>query len=404
MKRAQTNPRTNRRRRPATRRPARPTARAFSLDGTLATSAALLVGLGIVMNYSTTAPLAIGEAVPPLALRHGVGVLLALFCVTVAARLPLAFWDRAALPLYFMGIALLVATPFIGVEANGAQRWLQLPGVPVSIQASEPARLASILALAAILARATERGRPRPGALRPALTLLLVPAALLLLQPDLGSAVVLLAVAAVVLFASGLPLHRLLLPGLAAGLAAGAYVAARPYALARLRGFLDPWQNANSEGFQLVQSFVAFGRGGAFGVGVGDGRQKLFYLPEAHTDFILSVIAEELGLVGVMVVLGSFTAIAIAGLRVAARARDPFALLVAVGMTALIVLPGAINAAVVMGLAPTTGLTLPFLSHGSNSLACSGIALGILLRVAAHEAPPPAVRVRSAPTRGWARA
>jgi len=388
------------RRAPAAAQSGRP----FSLDGTLATSAALLVGLGIVMNYSTTAALAIGEAVPPLALRHWAGVAVALLCAAGAARLPLRFWDRAAFPLYFAAIALLVATPFLGVSANGAQRWLAVPGLPIAIQPSEPARLATVLALAVLLARATHRDRPRPEALRPALTLLIAPAALLLLQPDLGSAIVLLAVAALVLFASGIPLGRLVLPGLGAAAAAAAYVAARPYALARLRGFLDPWQNAHSEGFQLVQSFVAFGRGGALGVGVGDGRQKLFYLPEAHTDFILSVIAEELGLLGVLAVLGSFAALAIAGLRVAARARDPFALLVATGMTALLVLPALINAAVVMGLAPTTGLTLPFISHGSNSLVCTGVALGVLLRVASHEAAPPTVRVRGASSRGFARA
>jgi cell division protein FtsW len=139
------------------------------------------------------------------------------------------------------------------------------------------------------------------------------------------------------------------------------------------------------------------------GVGLGDGRQKLFYLPEAHADFILSVIAEELGLLGVLVVIGSFAALAIAGLRVAARARDPHALLVATGLTGLIVVPAAINAAVVMGLAPTTGLTLPFLSHGSNSLVCSAAALGILLRLAAREATAPALRVRGASSRGLAR-
>ena len=155
------------------------------------------------------------------------------------------------------------------------------------------------------------------------------------------------------------------------------------------------------EGFQLVQSFVAFGRGGALGVGVGDGRQKLFYLPEAHTDFILSVVAEELDIFGVLVVVGSFAAITIAGLRIARRARDPFVLLVATGMTAIIVVPAAINAAVVMGVAPTTGLTLPFLSHGGNSLACTAVALGVLLRIAAREAPAQTARVRGAATRGF---
>jgi cell division protein FtsW len=376
----------------------------FAADGTLATSAALLTGLGIVMNYSTTAALAIGEALPPLALRHLAGVAIALACAAVAARLPLAFWERAALPMYGIAIALLAVTPILGIEANGARGWLAVPGLPIVVQPSEPARLATALALAVLLARASSRGQPRPEVLRAALPLLAAPAVLLLLQPDLGSAIVLLAVGGFALFVSGLPLRRLILPGLGAGAAAAAYVALRPYALARLRSVLDPWQNASDTGFQLVQSFVAFGRGGAIGVGLGDGRQKLFYLPEAHTDFILSVIAEELGLVGVLFVLGSFAAIAIAGLRVARRARDPLALLVASSMTALIVLPAAINAAVVMGMLPTTGLTLPFLSHGSNSLVCTAVALGVLLRLAAHEASAPAVRVRAASADAWARA
>jgi cell division protein FtsW len=185
-----------------------------------------------------------------------------------------------------------------------------------------------------------------------------------------------------VLFAAGLPLRTLALPAVTAVAGAVLYVAVRPYARARVRGFFDPWQNAHSEGFQLVQSFVAFGRGGSTGVGLGNGRQKLFYLPEAHTDFILSVVAEELGLLGVLFVIGAFAALCWAGLRVARNAREPFALLLATGMTALIVLPALCNAAVVMGLLPTTGLTLPFMSHGSNSLVCSAVAIGILLRVA----------------------
>jgi cell division protein FtsW len=397
----------NRRRRTARRpvpAPAVASGGRFALDGTLATSAALLAGLGLVMNYSTTAALSIGDALPPLAVRHWIGVAVALVCVAVVARLPLRFWDRVALPLYLVTLLALVATPFAGIDANGARRWLAVPGLPISIQPSEPARFATVLALALLLARATERGRPRPEVLGHALLLVGAPALLLLLQPDLGSAIVLLAVCGLVLFVSGLPLGRLLLPGAVAALLAGIYVALRPYALARLRGFLDPWQHARDEGFQLVQSFVAFGRGGAMGIGLGDGRQKLFYLPEAHTDFILSVIAEELGLVGVLFVLGCFAALAIAGLRIAARARDPHALLVASAMTALIVVPAAINAAVVMGMAPTTGLTLPFLSQGSNSLVCSAIALGILLRVAAREAPASELRVRGASSRGLARA
>jgi len=376
----------------------------FALDGALVTSATLLASLGIVMNYSTTAAQAIGEPIPPLALRHGLGILFAGVCAAIAARLPLVFWARISLPAYIVSLGLLAVTPLLGVAANGAQRWLAVPGLPISLQPSEPVRLFTMLALAALLAASSERGRPRPGVLKLALPLIALPALLLLLQPDFGSAVVLVAMAGLLLFTSGLPLRLLALPGVAALLAAAVYVFARPYAFARLRGFLDPWRHARDEGFQLVQSFVAFGRGGAFGVGIGDGRQKLSYLPEAHTDFILSVVAEELGLVGVLVVLGAFATLALAGLRIARRAKSPLSLLVATGMTATIVLPGAINAAVVMGLLPTTGLTLPFLSHGSNSLVCTAVALGILLRIGAHEAPPQTTRVRGASLGRWLRA
>jgi len=148
-----------------------------------------------------------------------------------------------------------------------------------------------------------------------------------------------------------------------------------------------------------VQSFVAFGRGGIFGVGLGDGRQKLSYLPEAHTDFILSVIAEEVGLVGVLLVLGAFAALVVAGLRIARRGREPFVVLVAFAMTALVAVPAAVNAAVVMGALPTTGFALPFLSFGSNSLVMCALAIGILLRIASHEAPPARPRVATLATR-----
>jgi cell division protein FtsW len=384
------------------RKPGR-TSRAAPLDGAIVVSTAVLVGFGIVMNYSATAALAIGEPLPPLAARHAVGVALALVCAAFASRLPLALWRRLALPLWVVTTGLLAATLVVGVEANGARRWIAVPGLPFSVQPAEFARFATVLAVAAVLARAMGRRDTGVGSLRAVLLLTGAPVLLLALQPDFSGAVLLVVIIGLVLFAAGLPLRMLALPGAASALAAALYVASNPYALARVRGFLDPWQNARGGGFQLVQSFVAFGRGGSFGVGVGDGRQKLFYLPEAHTDFILSVVAEELGLVGVLVILGSFAAFAIAGLRIARRSREPFALLTAFGMTMLIAVPAIVNAAVVMGVLPTTGLTLPFLSHGSNSLCCAALAVGILLRVAAREAPPQRARVAGATPRGLVR-
>ena len=353
-------------------------------DGALVTSALILTGIGMVMNYSTTAALEIGTVLPPLALRHTGGVAFALLCGAAAARLPLIAWERVALWLWAGTLALLAATLLFGIEANGARRWLAIPGLPFSVQAAEPARLATLLAVVTVVARATPRGLASLALLQRVALLVVPPVALLLLQPDFGSAVLLCAMVGLVLFAAGLPVRTLFLPAIVAMAGGALYIALNAYARARVRGFFDPWQNAHAEGFQLVQSFVAFGRGGSTGVGLGNGRQKLFYLPEAHTDFILSVVAEELGLVGVLIVIGAFAALCWAGLRVARAAREPFPLLLATAATGLVVIPALCNAAVVTGLVPTTGLTLPFLSHGSNSLVCTAVAVGILLRVAAE--------------------
>jgi len=359
-------------------------------------STALLAALGVVMIYSTTAPLAIGSTVPPHFARHLAGLLLALLVVVGALRVPLEGWRRLALPLWVASVALLAATPLLGIEANGARRWLPVPLLGVCFQPAELAKWATSLAVAAVLAG----GRPESRRLlRLCLALTALPVGLLLLQPDFGSAVVLTVLVGALLFVGGVPLRRLSGLGALVGVGAAAYIALRPYALDRLRGFLAPWQNARAEGFQLVQSFVAFGRGGTFGVGLGDGRQKLSYLPEAHTDFVLSVVAEEMGLVGVLLVLGAFAALAVAGLRIARRARDPFAALAAFAMTALIAVPAAVNAGVVMGLLPTTGFALPFLSVGSNALVMCALAVGILLRIASREAPPAGPRLATAAAR-----
>ena len=251
-----------------------------------------------------------------------------------------------------------------------------MPGLPISLQPSELARLAAVLAVAALLARSSPRDLQQPALLGRVMLGIGLPIGFLLLQPDLSGSVMLCAVVGVMLFSAGFSLRLLAIPAGLAALGVAVFVAIKPYALARVRGFLDPWQSADSDGFQTIQSFVAFGRGGIFGVGLGDGQPEALLPAEAHTDFILSVVAEELGLVGVLAVIGAFAALCFAGLRVARQARDPFALLLAVGCTAAISVPALCNAAVVMGLLPTTGLALPFLSHGSNSLVCTAARPG----------------------------
>lgn len=366
----------------------RPPLAANEAAAALVTAAALLFGIGAVAIFSATAALDMERTVPPHFLRHALAALVGLAVAAVAARLPLRFWHRVSLPLWGVSVAALVATALFGRDAGGAQRWLALPGLGAAFQPAEFAKFATVLAVAALLAR--REGRAAVPLRRFGITFALagVPAGLCLLQPDLGSAVILMGLAGVLLFAAGAPLPTLLGPAALGGAGIALYSALNPYAMRRWLGFLDPWSRASTEGFQLVQSFVAFGRGGLFGVGVGDGRQKLYYLPEAHTDFILSVVAEELGLLGVLIVLGAFAALAMAGLRIALRARQRFAMLLGFGMTSLVVVPALLNAAVVMGLLPTKGLTLPLVSYGRTSLLVSCVALGVVLGIARAGAAP----------------
>jgi cell division protein FtsW len=373
--------------RPIARSAARP---APAPDAALVAAVTLLAGLGLVMIHSATAPFT-GETglYAPHFERHLGAVLAGAACALCVSRVPLGFWRRAALPLWALGVALLVLTLVAGVQVNGARRWLSLPGLEVRFQPAELAKLASVLAVAALLARRDEKPPTTPARIAGPVLLALVPAALLVAQPDLGNAVLLVALVGGLLFVAGAPL-----PLFGAGAALGAafvavYAWLKPYAWARLTGFLDPWGRSDAEGFQLVQSFVGFARGGVFGMGLGDGRQKLYYLPEAHTDFILAVVAEELGLVGVLCVLGLFAGLAVAGLQIARRARDRFALLLSFGATALLAIPAVLNTAVVTGAIPTKGLPLPFLSYGRTSLVAAFLAVGLLVAVARQRPAEP---------------
>ena len=347
-------------------------------------SCAVLAGMGVVMVYSTTAS-AGPEAPPPLRfLRQVVAMGCGVALATGVRLLPLEGWRRAAGPLWCVAMGLLFATHFAGTELGGARRWLEVPGLFVA-QPAELARWSVLLASAALLA-AENPGRWGGGMTAGAGCRVAVcvgaPAVALLLQPDTGGALLLLLLVTLLVFLAGLPLRHCAV-GLGGAAAAVALAAAtHPYVLDRLRSFSDPWQRAHAEGFQVVQSFVAFGRGGVFGVGLGDGRQKLFYLPHADTDFVLSVVAEELGLVGIALVLGATAALTAAGFRIALRAGNRFGALLAAAMTANLTLPAVLHAAVAMGLAPPTGLPFPFVSYGRSALLMSFMSLGLLLGVA----------------------
>jgi cell division protein FtsW len=281
---------------------------------------------------------------------------------------------------------LLTYVPGIGITKSGAQRWLKIG--PLVGQPSELAKLAVVFFLAKFLAGRGERMREFVIGPLPAIIAIAPIALLILKQPDLGSTVLIGLVLFAMLYAAGTRLTHLGAMGAAAMCLFAFQATSHAYRLRRLTSFLDPWQSARGAGFQLIQSYVAFGAGGGWGVGLGASRQKMFYLPQAHNDFVFAVIGEESGLAGALVVIALFAVILYRGMRIARREPDPFASLLAVGLTALLALQAFVNIAVVVGMIPTKGLPLPFLSYGGSALVGSMAALGALLALGRR----PAVR------------
>src|SRR4051794_39444507 len=276
-------------------------------------------------------------------------------------------------------LLLLVLTP-MGVEVNGAKRWLGAG--PLQFQPSEIMKLALVLHAAATIAARPKMTRELRLVVGPVLLPALCAVALVFLQPDLGTALVISFTLAAMLLVAGVPVRQLVLVAVAGIVLVGLFALLEPYRRARLTAFLNPWADAGGTGFQAVQGQIAIGSGGLFGVGVGESVQKIFYLPEAHTDFILSIIGEELGAAGVLVLLGLYGMIAYAGLKTARAAKGVYAKLLAAGLTSLILCQALLNVYAVLGLAPLTGVPLPFISSGSTSLIVLLAAMGLLLNVA----------------------
>ncbi len=352
----------------------------------LLTATLCLLAFGAVMVYSASSATTLlqgqGNGSSYLIKYIAYGAI-GLIVMRVLARDGVAKVQSITAPLLIVSFVLVLAVhiPHVGVSVNGARRWIG-PG-SLQFQPSELLKLALVLYGATLLARRPQRVHDLRELCNP--LLLVVGGACLLVgtQPDLGSAMVIAFTTAALLIAAGIPLRKL---AIVAGAVLGLvfiYALARPYARARLTSFLDPWAHASGSGFQAVQGQIAIGSGGLFGVGPGESVQKIFYLPEAPTDFILAVIAEELGVVGVCALLFLYGLIAYAGLRAAKAARSLYSALIAVGMTALIVSQALLNVFAVLGLAPLTGVTLPFVSYGSSSLIVMLAAMGLLLNVAA---------------------
>ncbi len=342
-----------------------------------------LTAFGLVMVYSaTSASAALGGSDPGFYLkREAIYALIGVALLMVASRTDYRALRFLAPVLILASIALSAAVLAVGEEVNGARRWLGVGSL--SFQPSELAKLSLAIWAAAYLAR-----RPAPRTLgelaRPlGLTTGLL-CALILLEPDLGTVISIGIVLGAILLVSGTPL-RVLAGGGSIAIALGlAAIWVEPYRRARIFSFIDPWHDAQGAGYQTVQAMIGLGSGGPFGVGLGHGPSKVNYLPEAHTDMIFAVIGEELGLIGTTLVIAAFAVFAYAGLRVALRCRDPFGKRLAAGLTTLVCGQGLVNLAAVLGLAPLTGITLPFVSYGGSSLIVSLASVGVLLNIAGH--------------------
>jgi cell division protein FtsW len=346
-------------------------------------AASFLVASGLVMVYSASAvraELRFGSSSTYLFRQLG-ALALGLPLAFLALRAPPEWLRRLAYPGWTIAFALLLLTfSPLGQEQNGARRWLALG--PFGLQPLELTKLGVVLALARWLSDQESRlADARVSILVPALFVGL-PAVALLFQPDFHGALLLATFGGLLIYAAGGRLDHLLLTAALAVPVALAAALARSYRAARLQTFLDPWADPSGHGYQIVQSLLAFGAGGVTGTALGAGQQKLGFLPEAHTDFLLSVVAEETGLVGVAAVLAAFMALALGSLGIALRAGSTFGMLLALGAGLLLWLQGALNAGVAMGALPTTGATLPLFSYGRSSLVVSLIAVGLCLNVA----------------------
>ncbi len=366
------------------------------LDGTLMLLWCLVLALGLVMVASSSMPrsAAFGDATY-FVTRHGIYLLLGVLAFALCALLPLKFWHFSYQLAWLAAVVLcvLVLLPGIGNEVNGARRWISLAGF--TLQASEVAKFLLLVYLAGYLARQQQQLRDDVMTLlRPAALIALV-GVLLLLQPDFGALVVIVAVSGGLMFMAGARLRHFLLLLLVAMGALALLAVAQPYRMQRLVAFLDPWSEAFGSGYQLTQALIAFGRGEWFGLGLGEGIQKLFYLPEAHNDFIFAVIAEELGLVGAVAVFGLLLWLVLRIFRVAYQAMQSGQLhgaYLAYGAGMLIGVQTLINVGVNTGMLPTKGLTLPFISYGGNSLLVCCALVGLVVRVQLEQREPRALR------------
>ena len=355
-------------------------------DSQLIIAVLALMGIGLVMVASSSISIATRALGDPLYFfwRQSVYVALGLVMMLVATRIPLQVWRKSGPVLLGVGalMLLLVFVPGLGREVNGSMRWLSLG--PINLQPSEPMKLFMVLYLAGYLVRRGELVRNTVGGFIRPMSMLAVIGVMLLFEPDYGATVILFTTALGMLFLGGVPFWSFVGWAAFVVVSMGVVVMAAPYRVERLLTFMNPWADPFGSGFQLTQALIAIGSGEWFGVGLGSSVQKLFYLPEAHTDFLFAVLAEELGMVGVLVVILLFTFVVWRAIAIGTRAEmagHAYGAYLAYGVGLLIGLQAFVNIGVNMGILPTKGLTLPLMSYGGSSLLVNSFAVGLVMRV-----------------------
>ena len=353
------------------------------MDPALLAVTLILSLVGLIMVFSASAVVAGNRFHDPwyYLKRQMAWLVVGLALMHLASRIDYTVWRKCSIPILAVNAVLLalVLMPSLGIVAKGARRWLQLGSIHV--QPAELAKLVTVIYLSTYLTKKNDKITHFARGLLPPVIVVGVLSGLVLLEPDLGTVVVMGLVMLTLLFLGGAKIRHLITLGLCALPLVLIMILRSSYRRKRLLTFLSPWKDASDAGFQITQSFLAFGSGGLLGVGLGEGKQKLFFLPEAHTDFVLALIGEELGLAGTALIILLYAMFVIKGFQVANRARVPFGRYLGMGITLLIGIQALVNAGVVTGLLPTKGLTLPFVSYGGSSLVASLLAVGILLSI-----------------------
>lgn len=348
-----------------------------------------LLSIGLVMVYSSSIATAeasrfTGNNPSYFLIRHSVFILVGVIAGLLVFQVPVQMWQNYAMPLFLMGgvLLVLVLIPHVGKEVNGSRRWLSL--FVINLQPSELMKLLVVMYAADFTVRKGNVGHLFSKSFLPMFAVMAVVGSLLLLEPDMGALVVIFSIAFCTLWLGGFNLKVFMLLLIALPMAFAGLIVSSPYRMQRVIGFMDPWADAYGKGYQLSHSLIAFGRGEWLGVGLGASVEKLFYLPEAHTDFLMAVIAEELGLVGVTAVLVLFAIVVVRAFQIgrhSAFLERNYSALVAQGIGVWIGVQAMINIGVNMGVLPTKGLTLPFLSFGGSGIVVNCIAAAVLLRV-----------------------